>query len=353
MKSDSATGSIDYRLGTFYATATAILMSFQAPFSAFAARSLGSLDFMAFTQLALLLSIPLLILQADSRRDFVAIVSGIRYWPKLAVVFLIGLAGLKLYNLGLSSTHPIITAAVLNLTPFWAALIAFLVSKRAISAPPFAFFACFLLGFCGAMAIAWSQIDVDNKVLARDVVESFIHSKWIYALPTPAFFALSGTLVYQWFSEFEEPAAIAANFVVSSLVLIPIAALTSDFGQASHLSEQSAMAVLLLLVGTLAGSAAGRVFYQMALTATKDDNGYVTMFFLLIPALTALVSLVMSRWIPGLRFVPSPMFSVGLALVTISLLLMSLTSWRASQPRIRALGGKTQQDEVEAAPARA
>jgi hypothetical protein len=44
------------------------------------------------------------------------------------------------------------------------------------------------------MAIAWSQIDVDSKVLARDVLESFIHSKWIYALPMPAFFALSGTL---------------------------------------------------------------------------------------------------------------------------------------------------------------
>ena len=41
-------------------------MSFQAPSSAFAARALGSLDFMAFTQLALLFSVPLLILQADS-----------------------------------------------------------------------------------------------------------------------------------------------------------------------------------------------------------------------------------------------------------------------------------------------
>jgi drug/metabolite transporter (DMT)-like permease len=138
-------------------------------------------------------------LQADSRRDFAAIVFGIRNWPKLAVIFLVGAAGLALYDVGLSSTHPIITAAVLNLTPFWAALIAFIVSKRSISAPPFASFACFLVAFCGAMAIAWSQIDVDSKVLARDVLDSFIHSKWIYALPTPAFFALSGTLVYQWF----------------------------------------------------------------------------------------------------------------------------------------------------------
>jgi hypothetical protein len=47
----------------------------------------------------------------------------------------------------------------------------------------------------------------------------------------PAFFALSRTLVYHWFSDFDEPAAIAANFVVSSFVLIPVAAMTSDFSK--------------------------------------------------------------------------------------------------------------------------
>jgi drug/metabolite transporter (DMT)-like permease len=339
-------GSVDYRSGTFYAIATAFLVSFQAPFSALAARTLGSLDFMAFTQLALLFSIPLLILRADTWRDFAAIVFGIRHWPKLAVIFVVGAAGLRLYDVGLSSTHPIITAAVLNLTPFWAALVAFVVSKRSISAPPFAFFACFLLGFCGAMAIAWSQIDVDSKVLARDVIESFIHSKWIYALPTPAFFALGGTLVYQWFSDFDEPAAIAANFVVSSLVLIPIAALTSDFGQAPHLTQPSTMAVLLLFVGTLAGSAAGRVFYQMALTATKDDNGYVTMFFLLIPALTALTSFTLSRWIPGLQFFPSILFFAGLALVTIALGLLSIASWQRCRPQSPMSDERNQNPQV-------
>jgi hypothetical protein len=80
-------------------------MSFQAPFSALAARTLGSLDFMAFTQFALLFSIPLLILRADSRRDFFAILFRPGNWPKLAVIFLVGVAGLKLYNVGLSSTH--------------------------------------------------------------------------------------------------------------------------------------------------------------------------------------------------------------------------------------------------------
>src|SRR6202451_1089623 len=263
MRSISRMGPRDYRLGTSYAIATALLMSFQAPFSAFAARALGSLDFMAFTQLALLFSIPLLILRADSRRDFVAILFRIRNWPKLAVIFLIGLAGLKLYGIGLSSTHPIITAAVLNLSPFWAALVAFLVLRRTMSVSPFAFFTCFLVAFFGAMAIAWSQIDLDSKVLARDVIESFIHSKWIYALPMPAFFALSGTLVYRWFSDFDETAAIAANFVVSSLVLIPPAAFTTGFGQALPSTQPPTVAVLLLLLGTLALSAAERLVYQI------------------------------------------------------------------------------------------
>jgi hypothetical protein len=60
----------------------AILVSFQEPFSALAARSLRSLDFMAFTQLALVFSIPLLILRADSRREFAA-----KNWPKLIPAF--------------------------------------------------------------------------------------------------------------------------------------------------------------------------------------------------------------------------------------------------------------------------
>jgi glucan phosphoethanolaminetransferase (alkaline phosphatase superfamily) len=166
----------------------------------------------------------------------------------------------------------------------------------------------------------------------------------------PAFFALSGTLVYRWFSDFDETAAIAANFVVSSLVLIPLAALTSNFGQALHSSEPPTVAVLLLLLGTLAGSAAGRVLYQMALTATKDDNGYVTMFFLLIPALSSLISFLLSWWIPGLQFVPSAMFFVGLALVTISLLMLWLASWRRNEPSslVRA---DARDDDLRASPA--
>ena len=160
-----------------------------------------------------------------------------------------------------------------------------------------------------------------------------MHSKWIYALPMPIFFALSGTLVFKWFSEFEEQAIIAANFVVSSVVLIPVALVMSGFGRQSHLSEQSTFAILLLLAGTLAASAAGRVFYQSALTATRDDNGYVTMFFLLIPALSSLISLPLSQWIPNLRFFFNPSFFVGMTLVTAPLLLLSLMTWLGAPAR--------------------
>ena len=263
--------------------------------------------------------------------------SRVRNWPKLAVIFLIGVAGLKLLDIELSSTHPIITAAVLNLSPFWAALIAFLVSRRTMSVSPFAF-TCFLVAFFGAMAIAWSQIDLDSKVLARGCDRELHPQQMDLRVADAGVLCFEQILVYQWFSDFDEPAAIAANFIVSSLVLIPLAVVTSDFGRASNLSEQSAVAILLLLVGTLAASAGTRLFYQMALTATKNDNGYVTMFFLLIPALSALISFMLSHWIPGLRFVPRPMFFVGMAVVTIPLLALSWASWRDSQPRGSVFG---------------
>ena len=68
----------------------------------------------------------------------------------------------------------------------------------------------------------------------------------------------------------------------------------------------------------------GRVFYQIALSATGNDNGFVTMFFLLIPALTALISLPLSWLIPDLHFAVSLMFYIGLAVVSTSLLSFSL-----------------------------
>ena len=252
----ASTGPANYRLGTFYAVATAILLAVQPPFSAPAARILSSMDFIGFTQCALLFSVPLLIARGDSRRDFAAILLDVRNLPKLAAVFLVGVSGLVLFDIGLSSAHPIITAAILNLTPFWAALVAFIVSKRSVSVSRAVFFGCFLVAFSGAMTIAWSQINADNKILANAVIENAIHSRWIYALPAPIFFALSGTLVFKWFSKFDESAAIAANFTVSSLILIPVAVATSNI--CAQLSEQSGLPILLLLFGTLASSAAGQ-----------------------------------------------------------------------------------------------
>ena len=74
---------------------------------------------------------------------------------------------------------------------------------------------------------------------------------------------------------------------------------------------------------------ARRVFYQVALTTTDNDNGFVTMFFLLIPALSALITVPLSWWIPELRFVISPMFHIGLGLSVRQSLDRSLDRQRA------------------------
>jgi drug/metabolite transporter (DMT)-like permease len=241
-----------------------------------------------------------------------------------------GLCGLFLYNIGLSSAHPIITAAILNLSPFWAALVALVISRKAIPVSPLIFFGCFGMAFLGAMTVAWSQIDSSNSLLFKDVIESVLHSRWAYAIPMPIFFALSGTLVGQWFSEFDEAATIAANFVVSAFILIPATLFLSYLHSDFSVSDQNLSAILLLLLGTLAASAAGRVFYQVALTTTHNDNGFVTMFFLLIPALSSLITIPLSWLIVDLRFVVGPMFFFGLFMITIPLLLFLLRSWQSS-----------------------
>ena len=182
-----------------------------------------------------------------------------------------------------------------------------------------------IVSFVGAMLLAISQTDAQSIGLQMFDSRSFL--ALALALPVPILGALSGSLVGKWFSDFDESAAIAANFVVSSFILIPSILLTSRFRPAFSIDEHTLPAILLLLLGTLAAAAAGRVFYQVALTTTDNDNGFVTMFFLLIPALSALITVPLSWWIPELRFVISQMFYIGLGLVTVSLLFFLLRSW--------------------------
>src|SRR5271154_7099486 len=96
----------NYKAGFAYSIAAAALLATQEPFSALAAQRLSSPYFICLTQFALLLSVPLLTLPANSRRDFVALLSDVGNFWKLAVLFAAGLCGLFLYNIGLSSAHP-------------------------------------------------------------------------------------------------------------------------------------------------------------------------------------------------------------------------------------------------------
>jgi drug/metabolite transporter (DMT)-like permease len=315
----------NYRLGALYSLTTGLLLAMQAPFSALAAKSLSSALFVCFTQVALLASVPLLIRRDDSRRDFAAVLLDVGNIGKLAALFLIGVAGLLLYNIGLTGANPIITAAIMNLSPFWAALVAFLVSRKSIPTSPLIFWGCFIVAFIGAMTIAWSQLDNAHHPISVDSLSDILHSKWIYAIPMPIFFALSGSLVFKWFREFDESAVIAANFLISALLLIPTTVIIA-LANASNMKDRPETAILLLLVGTLASSAAGRVFYQVALTTTRNDNGFVTMFFLMVPGIASLICIPLSWWIPELRVVSSLMFFLGLALVMLPLAVFSLKS---------------------------
>ncbi|MDE3175494.1 MAG: hypothetical protein KGM15_05215 [Pseudomonadota bacterium] len=323
----------DYRLGTVHALVAAALLALQAPFSAMAARMLPLVDFIAITQAALLASLPLLLSRPEARRDFITLVTSPSAWPKFAVLLGVGLAGVTLYDFGLGSAHPIIVATVLNLSPFWAALVAFVVSRKPLPRSALMFFGCFGFAFFGAMAITWSQLDRGSSALFADVIASALRNQWIYALPVPILFALSGTLVYLWFSDYDENAAVGANFLVSALVLIPAAVWTHARG-ATHLPHVAVVALLLLFLGTLASAAAGRVAYQAALSSTQNDNGYVTMFFLIIPPLSALVSWPMSFWLPELKFAPNPLFFAGLAAVTTPLLVLAVACMAPTKKRL-------------------
>jgi len=318
---------INYRLGSLYALVTAFLYATQEPFSFLAAKRLSTIQFVFLTQIALLVSIPLLTLRPASARDFVALLRDRSNYGKLAGLLAVGMAGLLLYNAGLSHAHPIIIAAILNLSPFWAALAALQIAGVPIPVSPGVFFGCFAGAFGGAMIVAWSQIVETGGQTTGELLDSFREGSWVYALPVPLCSALGGTLLAKWFGEYNESAAVAANFFAANLVLIPSTGFLLYRRSELRFDDQY-VAIILMLVGTIVAGSLGRVFYQVALTKTGADNGFVSMFFNLVPALAALISLALSRWIADLHFAFDPLFFVGLALIGASLLMFSLMSWR-------------------------
>lgn len=320
----------NYRLGSLYALLTAVLFATQEPFSFLAAKRLNALQFVCLTQIALMISIPLVTSRPASRRDFFALITDASNLGKLAVIFAIGMSGLLLYNAGLSNAHPVIISAILNLTPFWAAGVALFISKVPIPVSPAVFFGCFAGAFVGAMAVPWSQIGEGAQPTLSELADNLAHGSWVYAIPVPLCSALGATLIGRWFAKYEESAAIAANFLFANVILIP--ATIFVLHQRSELEFGGQFtAIILMIVGTIIAASVGRVFYQIAMTVTGGDNGFVTMFFNLVPALTALISLPMSLWIPDLHFVVDPTFFFGLAVISASLMIFSLKSWR--QPR--------------------
>ena len=316
---------INYKLGSVYAVVTALLLSVQEPFSFLAAKRLSITQFVFWTQVALLMSIPLLIARRRSRNDLILLLGNAATYGKLGVLFLIGMLGLLLFKLALSNAHPIIISAIINLQPFFAALVALLIARVPIPVSPTIFFGCLISAFLGAMAIAWSQVGEANRPDLGQLAESAMHGTWLYAVPVPICSALGGTLVCKWFTKYDESAAMAANFAVSALLLIPATGFFLYWR--SELNFGQIFPVILMIAGTIIAASVGRVLYQIALSVTGNDNGFVTMFFLLIPALTALISIPLSWWISDLHFAVSWMFYVGLVVVSASLLFFSLKSW--------------------------
>jgi hypothetical protein len=117
-------------IGAAYAIATALLLATQSPLSFLAAKHLSVPEFIAVTEIVLLLCVPFMIRTLRSRQDFVALTTSVSSLRKFGVLPLIGLIGIVLYAIGLGRGHPIIIAAVLNLDPFWAAIVAYLVAGK-------------------------------------------------------------------------------------------------------------------------------------------------------------------------------------------------------------------------------
>jgi drug/metabolite transporter (DMT)-like permease len=319
-----------------YASGAAALLSLQNPFSAQAAKDLSALNFIGLSQFALLLSLPLLLWKPRARVDFFRTFRERDSVLKLAALFGIGLAGLLLYNIGLANAHPMTVSALLNLSPFWAALVARIVVGKSIPASAPFFFICMLIAFAGVLIIAWSQSDPAERYSFSLFLKDFVHGRAAYAIPVPALLALSATLMGKWFAKEDTMGVVAANFVVSAGLIVPAVAAVAFYRGELQSGWSHATPIALLIVGTLISAALGRALYQVALKVTENDNGFVTLFFLLEPAFSCFISVPLSRYVAAVHVRIDLVFLGGLALVVAPLFVFCLKLWRSETAKSRS-----------------
>ena len=318
-----------YGRGMVYASGAAALLALQNPFSSQAAKELPVSDFIGLSQFALLLSLPFLLWKRKARVDFFRVFRERNSALKLAALFGIGLVGLVLYNIGLKDAHPMTISAILNLSPFWAALVARFAANKPIPVSAPFFFACMFVAFAGVLVIAWSQSDPSERYSFTHFVKDFLHGWAALAIPVPALLALNATLMAKWFAREDTMGVVAANFVVSAALIIPAAALIGLYRGELLAGSHNVMPIALMIVGTLISAALGRALYQVALKVTDNDNGFVTLFFLLEPAFACFISAPLSRYVASVQVRMDLMFLGGLCLVVAPLFVFCLKLWRA------------------------
>ena len=90
-----------------------------------------------------------------------------------------------------------------------------------------------------------------------------------------------------------------------------------------------------MVFGTFMAAALGRALYQVALRVTENDNGFVTLFFLLEPAFACFVSAPLSRYVAAVHVRIDAVFLGGLALVVAPLFVFCYKLWRSEAGKAR------------------
>ena len=153
----------------------------------------------------------------------------------------------------------------------------------------------------GAMTIAlWSQVGEVNRPVLSKLAESAMHGTWLFAIPVRSARRWEERWSANGSPNTTSPLPSRRISLSQLFVLIPTAGCILYWR--SELNFGQVIPVILMVAGTIVAASVGRVLYQIALSVTGNDNGFVTMFFLPIPALTALISIPLSWWISDLHF---------------------------------------------------
>jgi drug/metabolite transporter (DMT)-like permease len=229
---------------------------------------------------------------------------------------IVGTASLVSYLVGLSGTHVVVAALILNMTPLWGALWTRVIARKRGNVSPSRFLLSFAICLAGVGLARLGSIK-----FAFDQLTASWQTLWLFLVPP--LYTLRAQLVGLLAAR--SGAKNAAASTVVTLMAAPLILALAILGWATGMlslpdASPDLRATAYFVVGTFLSGTVGMLVYIYALRSYRDDQGPVAMFTLLIPGLTAVFGYLLALVDGRTALAPTGWHWIGIVIVGVGLL---------------------------------